>query len=156
MPSECKIGVKPHVYEVSSLAYRGLIVDGKDQTILVTGESGAGKTETVKIVMSHIARIPQTRPIEAESSSSSKTSSRVVTRVCESAPIFEAFGNAKTLRNDNSSRFGRFIQLQFEIEKRAGSDVRYAGLVGSRCTSYLLEKSRVVSHSPGERTYHIF
>ena len=122
----------------------------------VTGESGAGKTETVKIVMSHIARIPQTRPTETGSSTCSKQAMKVVTRVCESAPIFEAFGNAKTLSNDNSSRFGRLIQLQFEIEKRNDSNVQYADLVGSRCTSYLLEKSRVVSHNSGERTYHIF
>ena len=103
-----KSEVEPHVYETSSLAYRGLAVDGQNQSILVSGESGAGKTETVKILMSHLASI-QSQHNHIEKSSS-------VDRVLDSNPLLEAFGNAKTVRNDNSSRFGKFIQLQFDTE----------------------------------------
>jgi myosin heavy subunit len=132
------LGLEPHVYEISTSAYRGLVCDKQDQTILVTGETGAGKTETVKILMSHLATIPKNSAMD------------IVNRVCQSSPVFEAFGNAKTLRNDNSSRFGKFTQMQFRVED-ANAD-----MVGSFCTTYLLEKTRVVSHAPGERTYHIF
>jgi myosin heavy subunit len=159
-----RLGIEPHVYEVSSSAYRGLALEQTDQTILVTGESGAGKTETVKILMAHLATIPQTRPQQdgsLEEDSHSNVPMEIVSRVVSSSPVFEAFGNAKTLRNDNSSRFGKFTQLQFEMEDRskaqqAGRSVPHTDLVGSHCTTYLLEKTRVVSHSPGERTYHIF
>ena len=154
-----RLGFEPHVYEVSSLAYRGLATEAQDQTILVTGESGAGKTETVKIVMSHLATVQQTRP--GGVSSEHSTAQKIVNRVCTSSPVFEAFGNAKTIRNDNSSRFGKFLELNFSVEsasaaKQAGRTVPYTDLVGSSCVTYLLEKSRVVSHDPGERSYHIF
>lgn len=154
-----KLGFEPHVYEVSSLAYRGLATDRQDQTILVTGESGAGKTETVKIVMSHLATVQQTRP--GGVSSEHSTAQNIVNRVCTSSPVFEAFGNAKTIRNDNSSRFGKFLELHFSLESKAaaqqaGRIVPYTDLVGSSCVTYLLEKSRVVSHDEGERSYHIF
>jgi myosin heavy subunit len=158
-----RLGIEPHVYEVSSSAYRGLAFEQTDQTILVTGESGAGKTETVKILMAHLATIPQTRPQQdgTMDDAHSDVPMEIVSRVVSSSPVFEAFGNAKTLRNDNSSRFGKFTQLQFEMEDRStvqqkGRSVPYTDLVGSHCTTYLLEKTRVVSHSPGERTYHIF
>ena len=154
-----KLGFDPHVYEVSALAYRGLATTGQDQTILVTGESGAGKTETVKIVMDHLATVQQTRPEGVPSEHSA--AAEIVARVCKSSPVFEAFGNAKTVRNDNSSRFGKFIQLQFEVEpmavaELAGRAVPFTDLVGSNCTTYLLEKNRVVFHAEGERTFHIF
>ena len=159
-----KLGFDPHVYESSSLAYRGLAVDQTNQTILVTGESGAGKTETVKIVMSHLATLEQTRPGgHPKNFQGDKTSGGgdTVMRVLESSPVFEAFGNAKTLRNDNSSRFGKFTQLQFDVEPidlamENGRAIPVCQLAGSKCITYLLEKSRVVSHSEGERTYHIF
>jgi myosin-5 len=146
-----RASVDPHVYETSSLAYRGLAADGQDQSILVSGESGAGKTETVKILMSHLASVQ----------SSSETTSEIVERVLDSNPLLEAFGNAKTVRNDNSSRFGKFIQLQFDTEDPtmaafAGKSLPSAILAGSKCEVYLLEKSRVVSHEEEERTYHIF
>jgi myosin heavy subunit len=154
-----RIGLEPHVYEVSSLAYRGLATEGQDQTILVTGESGAGKTETVKIVMSYLANVQQTRPEGVPYDHSAAQD--IVNRVCTSSPVFEAFGNARTIRNDNSSRFGKFSRLQFSLEpktvaKQGGRAVPYTDLVGSSCTTYLLEKSRVVSHDLGERNYHIF
>jgi myosin heavy subunit len=144
-----KLGHDPHVYETSCLAYRGLLREGVNQTILVTGESGAGKTETVKIVMKHLATLHVNDDAVVDST--------VVARVLESNPVFEAFGNAKTLRNDNSSRFGKFTQLQFALqENENGKPITQAPLAGSVCDTYLLEKSRVVSHSPGERNYHVF
>lgn len=141
----------PHVYETSCRAYRGLAVDGKHQSILVSGESGAGKTETVKIVMRHLSYV----------SGDDTKSSVVVQRVLDGQPLLEAFGNAKTVRNDNSSRFGKFLQMQFDVED--ATQAAYSGraipncvLAGSTCETYLLEKSRVVGHEDEERTYHIF
>ena len=149
-----KLGIDPHVYETSCLAYRGLALSGQSQTILVSGESGAGKTETVKIVMSHLATLEQTRPWAPVS----RDNETVITRVLESSPVFEAFGNAKTIRNDNSSRFGKFTQLQFKRSNKADENQKIpsCSLAGSLCITYLLEKTRVVSHSEEERTYHVF
>jgi len=101
---------------------------------LVSGESGAGKTETVKICLAHLA--------------TDKSNNRVVQRIIDSNPLLEAFGNAPTRRNDNSSRFGKYLQLQFSPENQE--------LIGSQCQVYLLEKSRVVQHCPEERSFHIF
>ena len=125
----------PHVYSTSSLAYRGLRNYDRNQSILVSGESGAGKTETVKILMSHLAHI------------SGRRNDQTITKVLEANPLLESFGNAKTARNDNSSRFGKFTQLQFD---------KFTVLAGSKCITYLLEKSRVVSQNDLERNYHIF
>ena len=86
----------------------------KSQTILVSGTSGAGKTETVKIVMSHLAKIQSMRQSELDAAIHGSTP-RIVERVLESNPLFEAFGNAKTTRNDNSSRFGKFTSLVFQL-----------------------------------------
>ena len=89
-------------------------------------------------------------------------SDHIVQRVLDSNPLLEAFGNAKTVRNDNSSRFGKYIQLQFDgtnpelAQYTSGQSVPVAHLVGSKCEVYLLEKSRVISHAEGERTFHIF
>lgn len=125
----------PHAYAASSAAYAGLRESKKDQAILVSGESGAGKTETVKILMRHLALI------------ASSDDSSHIKRIVESNPLLESFGNAQTVRNDNSSRFGKFIELQLNGN---------CNLVGSKCRTYLLEKSRVVSQDSGERSYHIF
>ena len=127
--------LEPHVYTTSSLAYSGLQETKSNQTIMVSGESGAGKTETVKILMAHLAFM----------ASSDDTSH--IRRIVESNPLLESFGNAQTVRNDNSSRFGKFIELQLNSGCR---------LEGSRCRTYLLEKSRVVSQDAGERNFHIF
>ncbi len=165
-----KLGFDPHVYETSCLAYRGLLKNEGNQTILVTGESGAGKTETVKIVMQHLATLVPEQMNNTTDDDEEETDTSVVKRVLESNPVFEAFGNAKTLRNDNSSRFGKFTQLQFSVQSKRKkkepptqheSGTSYPAftpplLVGSICSTYLLEKSRVVSHSKGERNYHIF
>lgn len=180
--------IEPHVYETSSLAYRGLACEGDDQSILVSGESGAGKTETVKILLRDLASIQRGQrrgggwsttgsgnykndPPTSASAATTTTEttmqeeSPIVQRVLDSNPLLEAFGNAKTVRNDNSSRFGKYIQLQFDCEDAAGAAIHgklvpSCVLAGSKCEVYLLEKSRVVHHESGtgsdERTYHIF
>jgi myosin V len=123
------------VYATSADAYRGLRDFGINQSILVSGESGAGKTETVKILMGHLAHI------------SGKKNDKTIQKVLQANPLLESFGNAKTARNDNSSRFGKFTQLQFN---------RFSVLAGSKCVTYLLEKSRVITQNEMERNYHIF
>ncbi|RHY23241.1 hypothetical protein DYB25_007615, partial [Aphanomyces astaci] len=130
--TQALVRVHPYIH-----AYRSSSTIG----ILVSGESGAGKTETVKILMEHLATMSTTT--QGQSSNLA-----VVAKVLKSNPLLEAFGNAKTIRNDNSSRFGKFTQLQFDHEHQ---------LVGAKCRHYLLEKSRVVTQSdPHERNYHIF
>ncbi|RHY34519.1 hypothetical protein DYB32_000892 [Aphanomyces invadans] len=133
-----KESLPPHVYATSTRAYKQMMqpLDKiRNQSILVSGESGAGKTETTKILMHHLATIAGGRQ------------DATIARVIDVNPLLESFGNAKTLRNDNSSRFGKFTQLQFDRQGR---------LEGGRCETYLLEKSRVVSFADGERNYHIF
>uniref|UniRef100_H3GLV4 Myosin motor domain-containing protein n=1 Tax=Phytophthora ramorum TaxID=164328 RepID=H3GLV4_PHYRM len=132
----------PHVYAVSVAAYRHMCDVGSNQSILVSGESGAGKTETTKILMDNLATIAP-----APSSSPSEQENSITTRIIEVNPLLESFGNAKTTRNDNSSRFGKFTQLQFD---------KNHALCGAQCETYLLEKTRVISHERGERNYHIF
>jgi myosin-5 len=153
---DAREGLEPHVYEVSALSYKGLAFGGADQSILVSGESGAGKTETVKICMNHMASV-QNGP----SKGGSDELDPVVKRVVESNPLLEAFGNAKTRRNDNSSRFGKYLQLQFDNSE--ASTMAYGPkteskckLAGSTCDVYLLEKNRVVGHESEERTFHVF
>ena len=144
--------VPPHVYEVSALCYKGLAVQGRNQSILVSGESGAGKTETVKIAMNHMASL-QRGPVKATGEA---YSSPVVTRIVDSNPLLEGFGNAKTRRNDNSSRFGKYINLQFSRQPSVPGQVDICALAGSKCNVYLLEKSRIVGHDETEGAYHIF
>ena len=125
----------PHCFATSAAAYSNLFARSqRDQSILVSGESGAGKTETAKIVMNHLSLI-------------SGDGTPVVKRVLESNPILESFGNAATLRNDNSSRFGKFTRLEFS---------RRGKLVGATIQTYLLEKNRVTMQASGERGFHIF
>ena len=154
-------GLEPHVYEVSSLAYKGLAFRNQDQSILVSGESGAGKTETVKIAMNHMASV-QMGPKKIDllrGDDVSHALDPVVQRVVESNPLLEAFGNASTRRNDNSSRFGKYLQLQFDNKNKPGMASTASSnckLAGSKCEVYLLEKNRVTVHDEKERTYHIF
>eukprot|EP00934_Nitzschia_sp_Nitz4_P002310 Nitzschia sp. Nitz4//scaffold3_size479765//246480//251709//NITZ4_000105-RA/size479765-augustus-gene-1.601-mRNA-1//-1//CDS//3329550773//2310//frame0 len=135
----------PHVFAVADRSYRQMMGEGrKSQSILISGESGAGKTESTKIVMSYLTTlggmgVDQQQKEEGELS--------VMERVLQSNPVLEAFGNARTLRNDNSSRFGKFIELGFS---RAGH------LMGAKVQTYLLEKVRIAFHASGERNYHIF
>jgi myosin-5 len=151
--------VEPHVYEVSALCFKGLAFGHADQSILVSGESGAGKTETVKIAMNHIASVQRGKTTAADDTSS--FSDPVVDTVLQSNPLLEAFGNAKTRRNDNSSRFGKYTQLQFDqgdpsLRQFADKSQMKCKLAGSKCDVYLLEKNRITTHDPEERTYHIF
>jgi len=132
---------KPHVFSTSNAAYRGICDRQKCQTVLISGESGAGKTETTKHVMKFLAL----------AGAADGEVTNVENQVLESNPMLEAFGNARTLRNDNSSRFGKFIELQF-----SGARHGHSRLCGARIQTYLLEKVRVVDHQEGERNYHIF
>ncbi|KAI9918945.1 hypothetical protein PsorP6_011466 [Peronosclerospora sorghi] len=125
----------PHVYAVSMEAFFHMRQKQENQSILVSGESGAGKTETTKIVMSHLAAL------------ATNTNSKVIQQIIQANPLLESFGNAKTVRNDNSSRFGKFTELQFTLEGQ---------LIGARSRTYLLEKSRVTTQAQGERNFHIF
>ncbi|KAE8910865.1 Myosin-10 [Phytophthora fragariae] len=127
--------LSPHVYSTSTAAYKHMTTNEMNQSILVSGESGAGKTETTKIVMNHLASVAGGRK------------DKTIAKVIDVNPLLESFGNAKTTRNDNSSRFGKFTQLQFDDRGK---------LIGAKCETYLLEKSRVVSIAEGERNYHIF
>lgn len=130
--------LSPHVYAVADASYKAMRTDqGKSQSILVSGESGAGKTETAKLIMNYFAfmggRTDDDRYVEKQ--------------VLESNPLLEAFGNAKTVRNDNSSRFGKYIQIQFDVHGR---------ISGAAIKTYLLERSRVVNINDPERNYHVF
>ena len=152
----------PHVFAVADSAYRGMMrgldfarnknsIEEKNessalsnQSILVSGESGAGKTVTTKFLMQYLADL--SRKVHSESGKNNDKSS-IEQRVLKSNPILESFGNARTLRNDNSSRFGKFIEMRFSDRGR---------LLGAYIDTYLLEKARIVGHTCGEQTYHIF
>ncbi|KAL6568824.1 Myosin-1 [Orobanche hederae] len=132
----------PHVYAITDTAMREMIRDEVNQSIIISGESGAGKTETAKIAMQYLAALGGGSGIEYE--------------ILKTNPILEAFGNARTLRNDNSSRFGKLIEIHFsEIGKISGARIETSD-AGSIIPVVLLEKSRVVQCSEGERSYHIF
>lgn len=124
----------PHIYAISNLAYCKCIDDNQNQCMVISGESGAGKTESMKFILQYLTAI-------------SKKSSSVQNQILEANPILEAFGNAKTIRNDNSSRFGKYIDIQFDTNGTMKS---------AKFDHYLLEKSRIVSVNAGERNYHIF
>lgn len=135
--------LEPHVFAVADRSYRQMMAEGrKSQSILISGESGAGKTESTKIVMSYLTTLGGMGMEDQQAGGLT-----VMDRVLQSNPVLEAFGNARTLRNDNSSRFGKFIELGFS---RAGH------LLGARVQTYLLEKVRLAFHATGERNYHIF
>lgn len=123
----------PHVYAIADAALREMKRDEVNQSIIISGESGAGKTETAKIAMQYLASLGGGSGIEYE--------------ILQTNPILEAFGNAKTLRNDNSSRFGKLIEIHFSTTGR---------ICGAMIQTFLLEKSRVVQCAVGERSYHIF
>lgn len=127
----------PHPYTIGERAVASLRSGEGNQSILVSGESGAGKTQTTKYLMHYISEITQAR-------SSSEQMKRMI---LASNPILEVFGNAKTTQNSNSSRFGKFIKLQFNADH---------DLVGAKIETYLLEKIRVTSQSRGEQNFHVF
>ncbi|KQK09453.1 myosin-17 isoform X3 [Brachypodium distachyon] len=128
----------PHVFAIADVSYRQMMNEGKSNSILVSGESGAGKTETTKLLMRYLAFL----------GGRSGTGGRTVEQqVLESNPVLEAFGNAKTVRNNNSSRFGKFVELQFD---KSGK------ISGAAIRTYLLERSRVCQTNSPERNYHCF
>lgn len=127
----------PHVYSLAEEAYRGVKSERLNQCVIISGESGAGKTESSKLVMQYVAAV----------SGNSGGVEFVKHVILESNPLLEAFGNAKTLRNNNSSRFGKYFEIHFN---KAGEPC------GGRITNYLLEKSRVVYQNVGERSFHVF
>nr|ASF79341.1 myosin heavy chain [Palaemon carinicauda]ASU54247.1 myosin heavy chain [Palaemon carinicauda] len=134
--------VPPHIFAISDGAYMDMLQAGGNQSMLITGESGAGKTENTKKVLSYFANVGATdkKPGEAEKQN-------LEDQIVQTNPVLEAFGNAKTTRNDNSSRFGKFIRIHFEPSgKLSGADIEV----------YLLEKARVISQQSLERSYHIF
>ncbi|KAJ8704631.1 hypothetical protein PYW07_011819 [Mythimna separata] len=126
----------PHIFAVSEEAYTKLERERRDQSIIVSGESGAGKTVSAKYAMRYFAAV-----------GGNASETQVERKVLASSPIMEAIGNAKTTRNDNSSRFGKFIEIHFDNVYR---------ISGASMRTYLLEKSRVVYQSAGERNYHVF
>uniref|UniRef100_A0A8C7MCH5 Myosin Ic, paralog a n=1 Tax=Oncorhynchus kisutch TaxID=8019 RepID=A0A8C7MCH5_ONCKI len=129
--------ISPHIYAVSDNTYRAMRTERRDQCILISGESGAGKTEASKKILQYYAT---TCPVTDHLST-------LRDRLLQSNPVLEAFGNAKTLRNDNSSRFGKYMDVQFDFR---------GAPIGGHILNYLLEKSRVVHQNHGERNFHIF
>ncbi|XP_011883426.1 PREDICTED: myosin heavy chain, muscle isoform X26 [Vollenhovia emeryi] len=138
--------VPPHIFAISDGAYVNMLTNSENQSMLITGESGAGKTENTKKVIAYFATVGASTKKEKEEPSSQKKGS-LEDQVVQTNPVLEAFGNAKTVRNDNSSRFGKFIRIHFGPSgKLAGADIE----------TYLLEKARVISQQTLERSYHIF
>jgi len=142
------MSTKPHVFNTSNAAYRGICERQESQTVFLSGESGAGKTETAKHMMKFLAL----------AGSNDGAVTNIENQILESTPLLEAFGNAVALRNDNSSRFVQFIQLQFRSGQTAyeGISAQNSRLCGARIRTYLLEKVRVCGQQEGERNYHIF
>jgi myosin heavy subunit len=134
--------VPPHLWAITETAYRNMLTNSKDQSMLITGESGAGKTENTKKVISYLAAVaaPKKKPGQEKKVA-------LEDQIVATNPILESYGNAKTSRNDNSSRFGKFIKIHFTTAgKLCGCDIE----------SYLLEKSRITQQQSVERSYHIF
>uniref|UniRef100_A0A8C3XCG8 Myosin heavy chain 11 n=1 Tax=Cyanoderma ruficeps TaxID=181631 RepID=A0A8C3XCG8_9PASS len=131
----------PHIYAIADTAYRSMLQDREDQSILCTGESGAGKTENTKKVIQYLAVVASSHKGKKD------TSGELEKQLLQANPILEAFGNAKTVKNDNSSRFGKFIRINFDVT---------GYIVGANIETYLLEKSRAIRQAKDERTFHIF
>merc|ERR1719210_1379978 len=153
--------VPPHVFAITDIAYRSMLQDREDQSILCTGESGAGKTENTKKVIQYLAYVAASKP---KGSSHAPTSNdgglnfqhddeggfswgELEQQLLKANPILEAFGNAKTVKNDNSSRFGKFIRINFDAS---------GYIAGANIETYLLEKARIIRQAQEERTFHIF
>ncbi|KAG7174229.1 Myosin heavy chain, muscle-like 6 [Homarus americanus] len=134
--------VPPHLFAIADGAYMNMRQLAENQSMLITGESGAGKTENTKKVLSYFANVGATTKKKGEAEKPN-----LEDQIVQTNPVLEAFGNAKTVRNDNSSRFGKFIRIHFQPNgKLSGADIEV----------YLLEKARVISQQSLERSYHIF
>ncbi|XP_042230048.1 unconventional myosin-XV-like [Homarus americanus] len=124
----------PHIFAIGSAAYSRMSKDSTNQCVVISGESGAGKTESTKLIMQYLAAV-------------NKSQSNLITeQILEASPLLESFGNAKTIKNDNSSRFGKYLEVYFKD----------GVITGARITEYLLEKSRIVTQAHEERNYHVF
>ncbi|XP_024080481.1 myosin heavy chain, muscle isoform X24 [Cimex lectularius] len=135
--------VPPHIFAISDGAYVNMLTNKENQSMLITGESGAGKTENTKKVIAYFATVGAS----GKKDEAAEKKGTLEDQVVQTNPVLEAFGNAKTVRNDNSSRFGKFIRIHFGPSgKLAGADIE----------TYLLEKARVISQQTLERSYHIF
>ncbi|NXC33397.1 MYH11 protein, partial [Campylorhamphus procurvoides] len=140
----------PHIYAIADTAYRSMLQDREDQSILCTGESGAGKTENTKKVIQYLAVVASSHKGKKDTSVTQGPSfayGELEKQLLQANPILEAFGNAKTVKNDNSSRFGKFIRINFDVT---------GYIVGANIETYLLEKSRAIRQAKDERTFHIF
>jgi myosin-15 len=124
----------PHLFALGAAAYSAL---PSPQVVVISGESGSGKTESTKLVMQYLAAVAPSAP---------RGQALVTEQILEAAPLLEAFGNARTARNDNSSRFGKYLEVYF----------KHGAIIGAKVTQYLLEKSRIITQAPGERNYHVF
>ncbi|XP_034439211.1 unconventional myosin-If [Hippoglossus hippoglossus] len=127
----------PHIYALTDNSYRNMMIDGENQCVIISGESGAGKTVAAKYIMGYISKV----------SGGGTKVQHVKDIILQSNPLLEAFGNAKTVRNNNSSRFGKYFEIQFS---RGGEPD------GGKISNFLLEKSRVVSQNENERNFHIY
>uniref|UniRef100_A0A8C5FQY2 Myosin IEb n=1 Tax=Gadus morhua TaxID=8049 RepID=A0A8C5FQY2_GADMO len=127
----------PHIYALADNMYRNMMIDTENQCVIISGESGAGKTVAAKYIMSYVSKV----------SGGGAKVQHVKDIILQSNPLLEAFGNAKTVRNNNSSRFGKYFEIQFS---RGGEPD------GGKISNFLLEKSRVVSQNQGERSFHIY
>ncbi|XP_069610719.1 uncharacterized protein [Ranitomeya imitator] len=137
----------PHIFSISDNAYQFMLTDRENQSILITGESGAGKTVNTKRVIQYFATIAVVGDTKKKEQPAGKIQGTLEDQIIQANPLLEAFGNAKTVRNDNSSRFGKFIRIHFGTTgKLASADIE----------TYLLEKSRVTFQLSAERSYHIF
>ncbi|XP_049801574.1 myosin heavy chain, non-muscle isoform X1 [Schistocerca nitens] len=142
--------VPPHVFAITDTAYRSMLQDREDQSILCTGESGAGKTENTKKVIQYLAYVAASKPKSSAPHtvpSPALIIGELEQQLLQANPILEAFGNAKTVKNDNSSRFGKFIRINFDAS---------GYIAGANIETYLLEKSRAIRQAKDERTFHIF
>lgn len=127
----------PHIYALTDNMYRNMLIDAENQCVIISGESGAGKTVAAKYIMGYVSKV---------SGGGSKVQ-HVKDIILQSNPLLEAFGNAKTVRNNNSSRFGKYVEIQFS---RGGEPD------GGKISNFLLEKSRVVNQNENERNFHIY
>ncbi|XP_063072732.1 myosin heavy chain, fast skeletal muscle [Engraulis encrasicolus] len=142
-----RIEAPPHIFSISDNAYQFMLQDRENQSVLITGESGAGKTVNTKRVIQYFATIAVSGGKKEAPATAGKIQGSLEDQIIAANPLLEAYGNAKTVRNDNSSRFGKFIRIHFgQTGKLASADIE----------TYLLEKSRVTFQLSAERSYHIF
>ncbi|VDL72666.1 unnamed protein product [Nippostrongylus brasiliensis] len=139
----------PHIFAIADSAYRSMLQDREDQSILCTGESGAGKTENTKKVIQYLAHVAGATRSKGgpQQPATSPAKGELEHQLLQANPILEAFGNSKTVKNDNSSRFGKFIRINFDMS---------GYISGANIEFYLLEKSRTLRQAPDERSFHVF